>query len=42
VKSIVEHHHGRVWLESELNKGSTFYIALPLYTLPAASEEHPT
>ncbi len=30
VKSIVERHDGRVWVESETNKGSTFYIALPL------------
>ncbi len=30
VKSIVEHHQGRVWVESQLNKGTTFYVALPL------------
>jgi PAS domain S-box-containing protein len=29
VKSIAEWHHGRVWVESHLGKGSTFYIALP-------------
>ncbi|MGC9522971.1 MAG: ATP-binding protein [Anaerolineae bacterium] len=30
VKSIVEKHGGRVWVESALNHGSTFYIQLPL------------
>lgn len=30
VKSIAERHGGRVWLESQLGKGSIFYLALPL------------
>ena len=30
VKSIVERHGGEVRVDSELNKGSTFYIILPL------------
>jgi two-component system phosphate regulon sensor histidine kinase PhoR len=30
VKSIAERHSGRVWVESQLGKGSTFYLDLPL------------
>jgi signal transduction histidine kinase len=29
VKSIVARHHGQVWVESVLGKGSTFYLQVP-------------
>ncbi len=30
VKSIVERHGGKVWVESQLGKGSTFSILIPI------------
>lgn len=30
VKSIAQRHHGDVWVKSQLGKGSTFYLMIPL------------
>jgi signal transduction histidine kinase len=30
-KQIVELHHGMLWAESEVSKGSTFHVLLPLH-----------
>jgi PAS domain S-box-containing protein len=32
VKRIIDAHDGEIWVESELNKGSTFHFTLPIYT----------
>jgi len=35
VKSIAERHGGKVWLESQLGKGSTFYLQIPRQSTPS-------
>ena len=32
-KGIVEAHHGKIWIESEVGKGSTFFFSLPIRRL---------
>lgn len=35
VRSVAERHNGRVWVQSELDRGSTFFIAIPLQPKPS-------
>lgn len=38
-KQIVEQHKGKIWFESEQNKGSTFHVVLPAETVPTQKQK---
>ena len=39
VKSITEQHKGKIWVESELKKGSVFHLRFPTVAPPSALSE---
>ena len=39
VKSLVELHEGRIWVESKINEGTTFIIELPIRLIETAVDE---
>ncbi len=40
-RSIVQQHDGRLWAESTLGKGSTFFVALPIFQESPKSKTEP-
>lgn len=42
VKNLVEAHHGKIWVETELGKGTTFWFRLPKTPPEDKSSDQPT
>ena len=38
-KQLLQAHNGAIWCDSELNKGSRFYFAVPVNTVPASIDK---
>ncbi|MDD5031977.1 MAG: ATP-binding protein [Patescibacteria group bacterium] len=39
-KNIIDYHEGRIWFTSEVNKGTTFFVELPLDPLTAGKHKN--